>query len=99
MPDHNTYDYAVIRVVPRVDREEFVNVGVIVSCPARKFLEAAIELDEKRVRVVQDVCKEGDEMLVKVIGIDRATGKIRLSRREALGKSPEVVHNFRAVAS
>ena len=49
MPDNNTYDYAVIRVVPRVDREEFVNVGVIVSCPARKFLAAAIELDEKRV--------------------------------------------------
>ena len=44
------------------------------------------ELDEKRVRAVQDVCKEGDEMLVKVIGIDRATGKIRLSRREAMGK-------------
>jgi polyribonucleotide nucleotidyltransferase len=57
------------------------------------------ELDEKRVRAVQDICKEGDEMLVKVIGIDRATGKIRLSRREALGKSPDVVHNFRAVAS
>jgi polyribonucleotide nucleotidyltransferase len=53
------------------------------------------ELDEKRVRAVQDICKEGDEMLVKVIGIDRATGKIRLSRKEALGKNPEVVHNFR----
>jgi polyribonucleotide nucleotidyltransferase len=57
------------------------------------------ELDEKRVRAVQDVCKEGDEMLVKVIGIDRASGKIRLSRREALGKTPDVVHNFRAMAS
>ena len=44
------------------------------------------ELDEKRVRAVQDICKEGDEMLVKVIGIDRATGKIRLSRREALAR-------------
>ena len=44
-----TYDYAVIRVVPRVEREEFVNVGVIVSCPARKLLEARIEMDEKRV--------------------------------------------------
>lgn len=53
------------------------------------------ELDEKRVRVVEDICKEGDEMLVKVIGIDRATGKIRLSRKEALGKTPDVVHNFR----
>jgi len=55
------------------------------------------ELDEKRVRAVQDICKEGDEMLVKVIGIDRATGKIRLSRRETIGKTPDVIHNFRAV--
>jgi polyribonucleotide nucleotidyltransferase len=46
------------------------------------------ELDVKRVRAVEDICKEGDEMLVKVIGIDRATGKIRLSRKEALGKTP-----------
>jgi hypothetical protein len=44
-----SYDYAVIRVVPRVDREEFVNVGVIVSCPALDFLGARIELDEARL--------------------------------------------------
>jgi Protein of unknown function (DUF3037) len=47
--DHFTYDYAIIRVVPRVEREEFVNVGVIVSCPAKQFLDARIELDEKRL--------------------------------------------------
>ena len=52
MPDHSSYDYAVIRVVPRVEREEFVNVGVIVSCPAHGFLEAAIEMDEARVRAL-----------------------------------------------
>ena len=46
---HCTYDYAVIRVVPRVEREEFVNAGVIVSCPEKGFLEARIELDEARV--------------------------------------------------
>ena len=57
------------------------------------------ELDAKRVGAVQDICKEGDEMVVKVIGIDRATGKIRLSRREVLGKTPDVVHNFRVAAS
>ena len=51
-----------------------------------------------RVNRVEDVCKEGDEMVVKVIAIDRATGKIRLSRRATLGESPEVVHNFRVVA-
>jgi Protein of unknown function (DUF3037) len=49
VPDHSTYDYAVIRVVPRVEREEFVNVGVVVSCPDRDFLEARIELDPARI--------------------------------------------------
>jgi|SRR5215475_2545861 len=49
MRDQWTYDYAIIRVVPRVEREEFINVGVIVSCPARRFLEARIELDEQRL--------------------------------------------------
>jgi hypothetical protein len=49
VPDHNPYDYAVIRIVPRVEREEFLNVGVIVSCPAKEFLEARIEFNEDRV--------------------------------------------------
>ncbi len=52
MRDHSTYDYAIIRVVPRVEREEFINVGVIVSCPARKFLEARFELDEQRLKAI-----------------------------------------------
>lgn len=52
MHTHCTYDYAIIRVVPRVDREEFVNVGVIVSCPARGFLEARIALDEQRLKAL-----------------------------------------------
>ncbi len=49
-PDH--YDYAVIRVVPRVEREEFINVGVILSCEASRYLEARIELDEARLRAL-----------------------------------------------
>jgi len=44
-----TYDYAVIRVVPRVEREEFVNAGVVVSCEAMRLLAAQIELDEPRL--------------------------------------------------
>ena len=48
--DH--YDYAVIRVVPRVEREEFINVGVILSCEASRYLEARIELDEARLRAL-----------------------------------------------
>ncbi|MEP0874194.1 DUF3037 domain-containing protein [Trichocoleus desertorum AS-A10] len=49
MPDLLAYDYAIIRVVPRVEREEFVNVGVVVSCASHKFLGARIELDEQRL--------------------------------------------------
>ncbi len=51
MPTLHTYDYAVIRVVPRVEREEFINVGVIVSCPGARHLEAAIEIDPARLHV------------------------------------------------
>jgi len=47
--DHATYDYAVIRVVPRVERAEFVNVGIILWCQDETFLEARIELDEQRL--------------------------------------------------
>ena len=50
MPDQYSYDYAIIRVVPKVEREEFVNVGVILSCPAKSYLEARIELDERRLK-------------------------------------------------
>ena len=49
MRDLVTYDYAIVRVVPKVERAEFVNVGVIVSCPALDLLLARIELDEQRL--------------------------------------------------
>ena len=52
MRAHDTYDYAVIRVVPRVEREEFANVGIILSCERAGFLEARIELDEARLRAL-----------------------------------------------
>jgi hypothetical protein len=43
------YQYVVLRCVPRPDREEFVNVGVVVYCEARKFLEVACHVDEARL--------------------------------------------------
>jgi len=44
--DLRTYDYAIVRVVPRVERGEFVNAGIILSCDIERVLKAAIELDE-----------------------------------------------------
>lgn len=48
----HAYDYAVIRVVPRVERGEFVNVGVVVSSKAAGLLEARIEFDEAKLRTL-----------------------------------------------
>ncbi len=52
MQQHSPYDFAVIRIVPRVEREEFVNAGVVVFCPARKFLKAKVLIDEPRLRAL-----------------------------------------------
>lgn len=49
MPTPNSFDYAVIRVVPRVDREEFINAGIILFCVTRDFLGAKVELNEARL--------------------------------------------------
>ena len=52
MPAPHTYDYAIVRVVPRVERGEFVNAGVIVSCAAERWLEARMALDETRLLAI-----------------------------------------------
>src|SRR6185436_15105382 len=91
-PEVGEYYMGVVRRI--AESSPFVDI-----LPGTDGLVHISELDEKRVRQVNDICKEGDEMLVKVIGIDRASGKIRLSRREALGKTPDVVHNFRSASA
>lgn len=50
MPALSSFDYAVIRVVPRVEREEFVNAGVLLFCLEKDFLQARIEVNEPRLR-------------------------------------------------
>jgi len=46
VPAEYTYDYAIVRVVPRVDRGEQVNVGIILSCPDANYLDALIEVND-----------------------------------------------------
>jgi DUF3037 family protein len=82
------YDYAIIRVIPRVEREEFVNVGVIVSCSAKGFLEARIELDEQRLMALDptlDIATVRDHLLAisrMCAGGEQAGPLGRLSQRE-----------------
>jgi regulator of sigma D len=49
MQDSQLFEYAVIRIVPRVEREEFLNVGVIIYCAKQKFLQAEFKLNKKRI--------------------------------------------------
>jgi hypothetical protein len=73
MQEKQLFEYAVIRVVPRVEREEFMNVGVIVYCSSQRFLEAKFKLDvvrlhafageidliqlEKRLQAFEKICE------------------------------------------
>jgi Protein of unknown function (DUF3037) len=49
MPAAASFDYALLRVVPRVERQEFINAGVVVYCPERQFLGARVYLDRDRL--------------------------------------------------
>jgi hypothetical protein len=49
MPAREAFEYAIVRLVPRVEREEFVNVGVVLFCRTRRFLDARVALDSARL--------------------------------------------------
>lgn len=50
MQDRHLFEYAVIRVVPRVEREEFMNIGIVLFCAKQKFLQMKYVLDEARLQ-------------------------------------------------
>lgn len=49
MPGKHVFEYAVVRVVPRVEREEFMNVGVVLYCKKLNFLQAIITVNEAKI--------------------------------------------------
>ena len=82
MPPEVTYDYAIIRVVPRVERGEQVNVGVILSCVDGEFLEVLIEVDEARLRALDPTLDLGAVRAA----LDSLPGGVR-RRRPTLARS------------
>jgi hypothetical protein len=52
MQESHLFEYAVIRVVPHVEREEFLNVGIVLYCSPKKFLETVFELNEVRLKAL-----------------------------------------------
>lgn len=66
MQDKHLYEYAVIRVVPRVEREEFLNVGIIVFCKRKRFIKAQYHINEhKLLSVCHDIDVQQLELNLK----------------------------------
>jgi hypothetical protein len=83
----NSFDYAVIRIVPFVEREEFFNAGVILFCPQQKFLDGRIHLDRKKLEALAptlqaDEVQQRLDAVLKICAGDLTAGPIaRISQR------------------
>ena len=83
-----SYDYAILRVVPSVEREEFVNAGAVLQCPESAFLDCRVHIDEQRLRALWlaldlEVIRQHLEAFPKICAGYAEAGPIaRLSRRE-----------------
>ncbi len=55
MQERNLYEYAIIRLLPNVEREEFLNVGLILFCKHKKFIKVVFEVDENRLKAFAEV--------------------------------------------
>jgi len=88
VPERFPYEYAVVRVAPRVDRDEFVNAGVIVFARQQRLLEARISLDDRRLRALWpgvDVAtvRQHLDAIRKICAGDPSSGPIaRMSQSE-----------------
>lgn len=88
MPDPASFDYAILRVVPRVERQEFINAAVVVFCLEKRYLAARVHLDTGRVQALWpeadvDLIRQHLEAVPLICAGDAAAGPIgRLSQRE-----------------
>lgn len=49
MQEKHIYEYAVIRIVPRVEREEFINAGIVIYCKRKKYIKVLVSIDEAKL--------------------------------------------------
>ena len=81
MPEKKLYEYAVIRVVPKVEREEFINVGIILFSKKANFINVLINLNEERLKLFSsdidcDQLQENLDAFVRIGKGDRTAGPI-----------------------
>lgn len=95
MQEKNLFEYAVIRVVPRVERGEFLNVGVILYCASQKFLQSKFELNHGRIKAFfADI--DIEELEDRLCAFDHVCAGS--ARGGSIGKLP-IASRFRWLAS
>jgi hypothetical protein len=88
VPAPASFDYAILRVVPRVERQEFINAAVIAYCPERRYLDARVHLDPTRLTALWpeadiDLIRDHLDAIPRICAGDTTAGPIaRLSQRE-----------------
>jgi hypothetical protein len=88
VPAPASFDYAILRVVPRVERQEFINAAVIVYCPEKKYLDARVHLDPARLLALWpeadiELIRDHLNAVPRICQGDPTAGPIaRLSQRE-----------------
>ncbi|GGI26280.1 DUF3037 domain-containing protein [Pedobacter mendelii] len=75
------FEYAVIRVMPRVEREEFINVGIVLYCAKQNFLKCVFELNKNRINTFSsdldiEVVKENLVAFEKISSGSKGSGTI-----------------------
>lgn len=81
MPGKHLFEYAVVRVMPRVEREEFINVGIILFCASQRFLQANMLLNKERLLALNqeidlDCVEENLQAMVRICEGGLHTGPI-----------------------
>jgi hypothetical protein len=88
VPTPASFDYAILRVVPRVERQEFINAGVVVFCLEKRYLAARIQLNVERMKALWpeadvELARQHLEAVPRICEGDPAAGPIaKLSQRE-----------------
>jgi hypothetical protein len=88
VPVPASFDYAILRVVPRVERQEFINAAVIAYCPERRYLDARVHLDPARLTALWpdadiELIRDHLNAIPRICAGDTTAGPIaRLTQRE-----------------
>ena len=90
-PARHPFAYAIVRVVPRVERGEAINAGIVLLCRPKRFLRARVALDEARLRALDPACDPAD-VQAHLVAVERIAAGDRAGGPLAALSQPERYH-------